>query len=297
MLWPGAMAAQAIHVAAKLTLADLVASGPKSLEELAEATHTHGSSLARFLRALSSLGIFAEDATGRFRQTALSDTLRSDHPQSLRPSAMMLAGHFVWKPSGELEETLRIAQTIECPVICTGGGHPGGYTLDLGNRRPGLLEEVITCWQRAVPLLETYRIHLAFETGIHTTVYKPDQYAEIFGRIGSAYVALTMDVVNMLSAEDYYDQHPKIDALFDRARGSIVSAHLKDLVHEERLHTHLNEAAPGDGHLDWEYVLDHLHRALPSWGTGFIEATPWESMPRVIAFVTSKARAVGMPID
>jgi sugar phosphate isomerase/epimerase len=196
-----------------------------------------------------------------------------------------------------LEETLRIAREIDCPVICTGGGHPGGYTLDLGNRRPGLLEEVIACWQRAVPLLEKYGIYLAVETGIHTTVYKPDQYAEMFRRIGSTYVSLTMDVVNMLSAEDYYDQHPKIDALFDRARGYVTSAHLKDIVHEERLHTHLNEAAPGEGHLDWEYVLDHLNRALPSWATGFIEATPWEGMPRAIEFVRSKARAVGMPID
>jgi hypothetical protein len=45
------------------------------------------------LRALTSLGIFAEDTTGRFRQTALRDTLRSDHPESIRPFAMMLAAH------------------------------------------------------------------------------------------------------------------------------------------------------------------------------------------------------------
>src|SRR5688572_29696876 len=28
----------------------------------------------------------------------------------------------------KLEETLRFAKEIECPVLCTGGGHPGGYT-------------------------------------------------------------------------------------------------------------------------------------------------------------------------
>ena len=110
ILWPGAMAVQAIHVAAKLGLADLVASGPKSIKELAEATHTHASSLERFLRALKSLGIFAEDTTGRYGQTALSDTLRSDHPQSVRPSAMMMGAHFFWKPSGALEETVRTGQ-------------------------------------------------------------------------------------------------------------------------------------------------------------------------------------------
>jgi len=110
ILWPGAMAVQAIHVAARFGLADLVAGGPKSIKELAEATHTDGSSLGRLLRALTSLGIFAEDATGRYQQTALSDTLRSDHPKSIRPSAMMLGAHFIWKPTGALEETVRTGQ-------------------------------------------------------------------------------------------------------------------------------------------------------------------------------------------
>jgi hypothetical protein len=100
----------AIHVAAKLGLADLVASGPKSSDELADATNTLRSSMARLLRALASLGIFVEDATGQYRQTALSDTLRSDHPESMRPSAMMLGAHFVWKPCGALEETVRTGQ-------------------------------------------------------------------------------------------------------------------------------------------------------------------------------------------
>ena len=110
LLWPGAMAVQAIHVAAKLALADLVAGGPKSIDELAEATHTHGPSIARLLRALTTLGIFAEETPGRYRQTALSDTLRSDHPDSMRPSAMMLGAHFLWKPCGALEDAVRTGQ-------------------------------------------------------------------------------------------------------------------------------------------------------------------------------------------
>jgi hypothetical protein len=110
ILWPGAVAVQAIHVAAKFALADLIASGPKSIEELADATQTHGPSMARFLRALTSLGIFAQDTTGRYRQTALSDTLRSDHPESIRATAMMLGAHFVWKPSGALELTVRTGE-------------------------------------------------------------------------------------------------------------------------------------------------------------------------------------------
>ena len=110
MLWPGAMAVQAIHVAAKLGVADFVAGGPKAIAELAAATRTHEPSLGRLLRALTSLGIFVDDGEGRYCQTGLSDALRKDHPQSIRPLAMMLGAGFFWRPSGELELTIRTGQ-------------------------------------------------------------------------------------------------------------------------------------------------------------------------------------------
>ena len=48
------------------------------------------------------------------------------------------------------------------------------------------------------------------------------------------------------------------------------------------------------GALDVRVQLD---RALPSWGVGYIEATPWEKMPAAIDFVKSEAKAVGMSIE
>src|SRR5438132_11909199 len=78
LIWPGAMAAQTVYVAAKIGLADIITKGPKTAEELARETNTHPPTLRRFLRALNSLGIFSEDATGRFHHTPLSETLRSE---------------------------------------------------------------------------------------------------------------------------------------------------------------------------------------------------------------------------
>ena len=52
---------QAIAVAAELGLADLLASGPKSVSELASITSTHAPSLHRLLRGLASLDICAEE--------------------------------------------------------------------------------------------------------------------------------------------------------------------------------------------------------------------------------------------
>jgi hypothetical protein len=111
MLWPGAMAVQAIHVAATLRLSDLVADGPKTPAELAAASGAHEASLARLLRALTSLGLFEADTSGRYRQSAVSDAIRADHPQSMRRWAMMMGAGFVWQPIGGLGETVRTGRT------------------------------------------------------------------------------------------------------------------------------------------------------------------------------------------
>ncbi|MGH9414136.1 MAG: methyltransferase [Terriglobales bacterium] len=110
LLWPGAMVPQVIRVAAELGLADEMAGGAKSAEDLAKATHTHGPSLARLLRALASVGVFAQDEDGRYRQTPLSDILRRDNPETLRPWALAQSAHFFWRPMGELGAAVRSGQ-------------------------------------------------------------------------------------------------------------------------------------------------------------------------------------------
>jgi hypothetical protein len=110
MLWPAPLALQAIRVAARLDLAEMVADGPKRAASLAELTGTHAPSLARLMSALARLGIFVEDPPGWFRQNALSETLRAGHPQSIRQRAIMLGADFVWRPLGELERTIRTGE-------------------------------------------------------------------------------------------------------------------------------------------------------------------------------------------
>ena len=83
------MTPQAIHIAAKLGIADLVATAPATVEELAVATKSHAPSLRRLLKFLTSLGVFSENASGKYHQTPLSDTLRRDHPQSTRCFAIL----------------------------------------------------------------------------------------------------------------------------------------------------------------------------------------------------------------
>lgn len=105
-IWPGIIAAQAIHAATKLGIADLLSSGPKSVAELAGDSGAHPPSLECLLRALSTIGVFAITPDGRFCNTPLSDVLRADHPESQRASALFLPAAFLWRPLGELYETV-----------------------------------------------------------------------------------------------------------------------------------------------------------------------------------------------
>jgi hypothetical protein len=57
---------RALYVAAKLGIADQLTKGPRSADDLAQATKTHAPSLYRLLRALASVGVFADDSRGRF---------------------------------------------------------------------------------------------------------------------------------------------------------------------------------------------------------------------------------------
>jgi hypothetical protein len=95
----GALLTQALYVAAKLGVADLLAGGPRPVAELAAATGTHERSLYRVLRSLAGAGVFGETAPKTFGLTPLAEPLRSDAPNSMRNGVVFMGEqwHFnVW---------------------------------------------------------------------------------------------------------------------------------------------------------------------------------------------------------
>ena len=106
----GKWIAQAISVASTLGIADLLTGGPQTVEQLAAATGTHADSLYRLLRALASLGIFAQTEGGRFALTPLAECLRSDAPDSIRNWARMLGLPLFWQSWGELLHSVKTGE-------------------------------------------------------------------------------------------------------------------------------------------------------------------------------------------
>ena len=107
----GNVVAQAVYAAAKLGLADLLETGPKSVEELARASGAHAPSLARLLRALTSLEVFVEEeATGRFALNPLGTTLLSGKPGSVRDAVLMAGDPVFNRPCGEMTHAIVTGQ-------------------------------------------------------------------------------------------------------------------------------------------------------------------------------------------
>lgn len=106
----GMMKTQAIHHATRLGIAELVKDGPRSVSELAEATQTHAPSLTRLLRALESIGIFAEVEPDYFAQTPLSALLQPGVPGSMHHIALLHGDQWQWHVWEGLDYTLQTGQ-------------------------------------------------------------------------------------------------------------------------------------------------------------------------------------------
>ena len=108
-IFDGSWMTQAVSVAAELGIADILADGSYSVEDLADKTETHCNALYRIMRALASVGIFFQESDGRFSLTPTANLLRSNFPESQRSFAIMMGNEFhgAW---GELLHTVRTGE-------------------------------------------------------------------------------------------------------------------------------------------------------------------------------------------
>lgn len=92
---------QAIYVAAKLGIADLLRDGPQSSVALAASTGSDAPSLFRLMRALSSVGIFSQLGKDCFALSRLAVSLQTEVPGSLRAMVITI-GEIHYQACGNL---------------------------------------------------------------------------------------------------------------------------------------------------------------------------------------------------
>jgi hypothetical protein len=124
----GFWSSQALLAAAKLKVADHLADGPRSAEELAGTMGVHGPSLERLLRALVTLEALTAEA-GRFALTEFGRALVAGAPGSIRPMLLGIMSEDHRRSWAELPHSVRTGETAfdhiyGMPVFEYYGKHP-----------------------------------------------------------------------------------------------------------------------------------------------------------------------------
>jgi hypothetical protein len=198
---------QSIHVAAVLGVADYLENGPKTSAELAAATGAHAHSLYRLLRALASVGVFAEDGHDRWRLTPLAECLLSDRPGSQRSLAIM-NGEEHYRTWGDLLYSVRTGKPAFDHVF----GKPVFDYIAGNPRSAAIFDEAMT----GVHGAETAAMIEAFDFGRFRTI------VDVGGGNGSVLTAILQ-------------QHPAVRGVLydrphviDRARPRLDAAGVSD---------------------------------------------------------------------
>lgn len=106
-LMDGCVIARLLFLVADLGIADHLASGPATVDTLAERTGTHAATLHRVLRTLAGEDVFTETTPGTFALTPLADTLRTDTADSIRDLARIRGRPEHWAALAGLEHSVQ----------------------------------------------------------------------------------------------------------------------------------------------------------------------------------------------
>jgi hypothetical protein len=144
---------QAIYVAARLGIADLVVDGPRSVDELAAATDVNSDALYRVLRAVASAGLLAESGPRRFSLAPLGHYLRTGYPDSVRHLAIWY-GEEVFRSYADILQSVKDGRPVFERIHGKDmwaylASHPSAnetFNLAMGTSR----------WQDQRPIIEAY---------------------------------------------------------------------------------------------------------------------------------------------
>src|SRR3954454_13109255 len=106
----GYQLSQALYVAAKLGVADVLAAQPLAAEAIARAVGARAAQLRRVLRALVAAGVFCELEDGRFASNEAAVALRAGAPGGMC-DVVVNFGEEMYRSFGELLHTVRTGET------------------------------------------------------------------------------------------------------------------------------------------------------------------------------------------
>jgi precorrin-6B methylase 2 len=108
---------QLMGAAARLGVADQLESGALPVGELAARVGAHPQALYRALRACAAVGVFIEQPGQAFANNALSQTLRSNVPGSMRDLAIAQSAPGHWRPWELLTKAIKAGESTASEAL------------------------------------------------------------------------------------------------------------------------------------------------------------------------------------
>lgn len=103
----GGVNLQTLHGVAALRIADHLADGARTADEVALREGSHPQATYRLMRAAAALGVLSYEGERRFGLTTRGQLLRADVPGSLRSVVLVQAGRAHWQSVGLLPDAVR----------------------------------------------------------------------------------------------------------------------------------------------------------------------------------------------
>ncbi len=205
----GYMASISLHVVARLGIADLLKDGPMKVSALAAATSMHEDRLYRVLRALATLGVFAETAPRTFALTPAAETLRSDVPGSTRDLAIWMSDPLHFRVYSEMLHSVRTGGTAFEHVM----GKPIFEYFPTDPEESEVFNAAMTCFSgMTIPaVLESYDF-----SGIKTLMDVAGGHGALLRAILNRYPAMRGIVIEMDHVVQGAKQLPENQALAHR---------------------------------------------------------------------------------
>jgi SAM-dependent methyltransferase len=113
----GFFVTQMAGAVATFSIADHLAKGPATAEQIATVEGINSIATFRLLRACASLGLVTCDDGLRFRATPLLGTLRKNVPGSLNSLAIAWSAPGHWRPWGRFVDTMRTGRPQTVPAL------------------------------------------------------------------------------------------------------------------------------------------------------------------------------------
>ena len=105
----GYIASQAVNVACKLRIPDLLGNGAATAAEIARATGAQADMMRRLLRALAAFDVVKDLGTEQFELT-LGHCLRADAANSVRPVVAIFGSEGFWQTFASLAKCVETGQ-------------------------------------------------------------------------------------------------------------------------------------------------------------------------------------------